>query len=437
MKHFITSIKIKKIRHLENITIPLSETEPKHLILTGKNGSGKTSVIEKLRDFLSSVKTGQITNIPSLRKTILYRTQQLDELDKKENLTLEEQNQKSSITKNIKSWESSIANTAINEVEITFSYFADLQQQYEDGKLLLAYFSVGRINKMADPQGPNKFEPNKIYADINVAQNNNDASQQFLQYLVNLKTQKAEIITKHYDANSGILNVSDDDIQTVKKLDDWFDNFEKLLKQIFNDNDLFIDYKGSPEYKFYIHTKGREPFTFNELSSGYSAVIKIVTELMMRMEQNKTNSYDIEGVVLIDEVETHLHVELQKNILPFLTTFFPNVQFIVTTHSPFVLQSISNAVIYDLENKTLVEDLSAYSWNGIVENYFNVDQYSVIIKQKMHRYEMLKKKDSLLDNESTELKALENSLRSIDKNISPELATHVKQLIIKYGAVNV
>lgn len=52
-QHFITQIHIDKVRHLQNITIPLSETTCKHLILTGKNGSGKTSVMEALKAYLS------------------------------------------------------------------------------------------------------------------------------------------------------------------------------------------------------------------------------------------------------------------------------------------------------------------------------------------------------------------------------------------------
>jgi recombinational DNA repair ATPase RecF len=51
---FITKIQIDKVRHLENFTIELSDTERKHLILTGKNGSGKTSVLEAIRGKLSS-----------------------------------------------------------------------------------------------------------------------------------------------------------------------------------------------------------------------------------------------------------------------------------------------------------------------------------------------------------------------------------------------
>lgn len=54
---------------------------------------------------------------------------------------------------------------------------------------------------------------------------------------------------------------------------------------------------------------------------------------------------------MIDELETHLHVSLQKKILPFLTEFFPNLQFIVTTLSPFILNSIEDVVVYDLEKR--------------------------------------------------------------------------------------
>ncbi len=52
---FISKIKINKVRHLSEIEIPLSETGKKHLILTGKNGSGKTSLLDAMSDFLYSI----------------------------------------------------------------------------------------------------------------------------------------------------------------------------------------------------------------------------------------------------------------------------------------------------------------------------------------------------------------------------------------------
>ena len=57
--------------------------------------------------------------------------------------------------------------------------------------------------------------------------------------------------------------------------------------------------------------------------------------------------------------------------MKLLTTVFPNIQFVVSSHSPFILNSLDNVIIYDLENKMLVENgLSDVPYSGIVESYF-------------------------------------------------------------------
>lgn len=75
----------------------------------------------------------------------------------------------------------------------------------------------------------------------------------------------------------------------------------------------------------------------------------LFSEIVIRMEQQAHLKYDLPGIVLIDEIELHLHIAWQKKVLPFLVRAFPNLQFIVATHSPFVVSSIESAVIYDLE----------------------------------------------------------------------------------------
>ena len=54
---YITNLTIKKVRHLKDISIPLAENQIKHLIFTGKNGSGKTSVIEAIAGHLNNAFT--------------------------------------------------------------------------------------------------------------------------------------------------------------------------------------------------------------------------------------------------------------------------------------------------------------------------------------------------------------------------------------------
>ena len=121
------------------------------------------------------------------------------------------------------------------------------------------------------------------------------------------------------------------------------------------------------------------------LSSGFAAVLDIVLDIIVRMEKATNSSFDfnVPGIVLIDEIETHLHLEMQKTILELLTTIFPNVQFIISTHSPFILNSLENVVIYDLENNVMVENgLANVPYGGIVEGYFKANIMSNKLKEK-------------------------------------------------------
>ena len=121
----------------------------------------------------------------------------------------------------------------------------------------------------------------------------------------------------------------------------------------------------------------------------------IVLDLMIRMVKKKGRifEFDLPGIVLIDEIETHLHLELQKQIMHILTCLFPNIQFIVSTHSPFVLNSLDNVVIYDLENHIVVENgLSDVPYDGIVKGYFQVDTLSDTLKNKFQQYTTLVQK---------------------------------------------
>ena len=133
-------------------------------------------------------------------------------------------------------------------------------------------------------------------------------------------------------------------------------------------------------------------------------------------------------LILIDEIETHLHIELQKKILPFLTEFFPRIQFIVTTHSPYILNSISNSAVYDLENKIKVEDLSGYSAEGIVEGYFENDLYSDQAKLKLKRYRELLGKEKLSASERAERARLRDELQNIPAELAKEMKDAFEEL---------
>ncbi len=377
MEHYITEIRIETLRHLSNIVISLNSKQRQNLILTGKNGSGKTSLLVALQKFIQAINDKRYKD---LIENYIPRLPAIEEC---------------------------LINQYAAGVRVLFNDSEHLEALYEQGNFITAYFPANRKTQFMKSQG---VEDIKLDVSYRVS---SEPGQLLLKYLIHLKTQQA------YARNEG-------DIAVVDRIQQWFDRFTEALR-ILLDNDtieLQYDYK---EYNFKIHQFGRNPFGLEELSDGYSSVIQIVSDLILRMDKNwllgdEISQYDTEGIVLIDEIETHLHIGLQKKIMPFLTQFFPKIQFIVTTHSPYILNSLSNAKVYDLENGMELEDLSAYSSDELAEGYFGADEYSEQIKEKIKRYQALREKPDLTEEEHTERALLRSKLRNIPKGLSKEIA---------------
>lgn len=75
---FISEIDIESVRHLKGIKIPLSKEKRKHLILTGKNGSGKTSVLDALGNYLDYFSVNRIASLDLYRNNLRYYKEQLE-----------------------------------------------------------------------------------------------------------------------------------------------------------------------------------------------------------------------------------------------------------------------------------------------------------------------------------------------------------------------
>ncbi len=97
-----------------------------------------------------------------------------------------------------------------------------------------------------------------------------------------------------------------------------------------------------------------------QLSSGELALISIFGEIIHQADNNVNNTplENIKGIVIIDEIEKHLHITLQKEILPKMFALFPNVQFIVSSHSPFLNMGLAIKLserhkIFDLDHNGL------------------------------------------------------------------------------------
>lgn len=152
----------------------------------------------------------------------------------------------------------------------------------------------------------------------------------------------------------------------------------------------------------------------------------------MENQTNRTFDFNVPGVVLIDEIETQSHLELQKNVMKLLTTVFPNIQFVLSSHSPFILNSLDKAVIFDLESKTFVkEGLADIPYSGIVEGYFNADELSDELGGKFEAYKKLATKTDLDDDDYEQIADLELYLDEIPDYLALNLTTEYKGLKAK------
>lgn len=93
-----------------------------------------------------------------------------------------------------------------------------------------------------------------------------------------------------------------------------------------------------------------QPRRLNELSSGFASLIKIVQSIVAGYGffTNTNDIENVQGYVLIDEIESHLHIQWQSKILPLLQQAFPNTYFIISTHSSLVLAQLHNGNAYQL-----------------------------------------------------------------------------------------
>ena len=332
----MTELRINHVRHLKDITIPLSNSQPKHLVLTGKNGSGKTSVLKSVVDFLTYVVSRNFYSQAACLESVTFNQKRLQELDNSE------------------------------------------QDKQQD------------VYSLQD-----------------------HPSKQLVKYLVNLKTTEAFAKTNGNEARAAEIHA-------------WFDRFQNVLRSIYSDDTLELKFD-IETFAFTICQAGHDPFDFNSMSMGYAAVFDIIGDLIMRMESKRR--YDLEGLVLIDEIETHLHVDLQKKIVPILTQLFPNIQFILTTHSPFVLNSTANAVVYDLEKKLLVKDgLTDLPYEGVVEGYFDTDLLSAELRQKFTEYKGIVQKATLTDEDFARASELETYLDEVPDYLALDFSEEYSRL---------
>ena len=152
------------------------------------------------------------------------------------------------------------------------------------------------------------------------------------------------------------------------------------------DKDGFSDVRIMFDPLRMVAKKGKENLMIEQLSDGEKCTLAMIGDLARRLSLANPSSENPllgSGVVLIDEIELHLHPTWQARILGTLMKIFPNIQFIVTTHSPKVLSEFNEGVnVFELDNESgeiVMNDVTPlYGWSAgdILQCYMDTPQYN-------------------------------------------------------------
>ncbi len=149
----------------------------------------------------------------------------------------------------------------------------------------------------------------------------------------------------------------------------YYESAKKIILKLLTPKikDIVIKREGTDTYVRYVEQNSKNEKRFDELASGYRSIITMVGDLIIRLSKSQTEVVDFEelaGIVLVDEIDLHLHPKWQKTMVEILTDTFPKIQFIASTHSPIpILGAPKDSVIINVQRNE----------NGITAEKLDVD----------------------------------------------------------------
>lgn len=182
-----------------------------------------------------------------------------------------------------------------------------------------------------------------------------------------------------------------------------------------------------------IETKQNNNPSFHRLPAGYKRLFYIVLDIAYR-SYILNGTTDASGVVIIDEIDLHLHPELEQVVLERLMRTFPNVQFIVSTHSPLVLTGLEtqggNNVILRMEPNTtcpdILHDIHGIDYNLMLEENMGVQKRKPSIQNLFDKaWRLISEKD--INNAKIVVEDLER-LTPSDQSELIKLRSMIKRL---------
>lgn len=368
----------------------------RNLIITGGNGSGKTCLLREFNrktDLLIAQK--KMTDRENIEKNFKLHEESLKTSQKGTSQYERHQNWRDSYKKQLEDIDSGL--------NVAFTDYLSFSSNLDERKAVLRLFEAQRKSEISSANTAKGLETEKDQ--VRSQDKNQRFGNNLEQHLVNLRNRRSLAITE------------DKNYSLADKIDHWFTEFEEDLRQLLEDKTAKLKFN-SDTLKFTISQGSKPEYTFQSLSSGYQAIFDIYADLLMRTEYFDITPKELTGLVFIDEIDAHLHVSLQRLIFPFFTKSFPNIQFIVTTHSPFVLMSAKDTIIFDLtKNEQIDEDISLYSHTAVIQGLLGTKTTSARLEEYVNEIATIVKTDNI---NYERLEVLVRKLRSVENTLDSQ-----------------
>lgn len=373
----INQIHLENFRCYKEVSI---EFHPHFNVLVGINGTGKTSILEAIRIaigslFLSVDKYKDKISSPSIQQddVRLFNLEQQYPVT----ITAEGTISQFSIDGSYKdiTWERSLitkgGSTRSKDAKSMREASTQMQEVIRQSEPLIkiplvAYYSTDRFKKEKKDVGvePNGSRLRGYYNALDPLTN--------IKFFLDLYYTETLSAIQH-NTTSDVLDAVN---EAVKKCVDCDDLMFDIKQQ-----ELLLTQSGSHE---------RMPF--HMLSDGVRTVLAMVMEIAFRCYLlnpylGKEAAMLTTGVVLIDEIDLHLHPEWQKRVINDLRNAFPNIQFIVTTHAPLVIGSLTDGKIFSIkDNQTYDFPLQHGKDANYILNEMGTSEMDSQIKNTLNSY---------------------------------------------------
>jgi len=369
----IKKISIKNIKGFSDITINFNTENQTNLIL-GINGRGKTTILQliavalqQLDSKILSKKWNQIVKKGSTEGKFSIQFENHNGLELKIQVT--------------------------DNDDIIFVSGMNIYHELKNDLLVLAYGSYRRTTEKYENENDNYQCVSSLFGD---------------NYLKNIKT-------------PGVTNYLRNNFNYIKDLINRIFQSAEIESQVLLDS--FDDYN----FYFTTPTNRSVKISFEALAEGYKAVFVWLIDMIIRIVERGYTIFSTEkmnGIVIIDEIDLHLHPAWQRTLMPTLNSIFPNIQFIITSHSPFVIQSLSVSDVImlvlnrnEIKTKRIKKDgkFNTYKIDEVIEKILGAETGDLMVN------DWLANKLDLLE------KAVEDNNRNEIRSIVKELKTNLAQ----------